>query len=119
MHPRNIFKDTKPDFNAYATTRPSLRPHLIKRNKPTSEGFQYTIDFSNSESLRELTCACFEHEFGLKVEIPPGHLIPSIPQHLNYIHWIEDLITDETGCYPKGDKVVGVDIGYHGNHIDL
>ena len=115
MHTRNIFRTTKHDFAAYAETRPSLKPHLIKRKTSSSEGFQYTLDFSNSEALRELTCACLEHDFKLKVEIPPDHLIPTIPQRLNYIHWIEDLLSTN-GTHPQGDQVVGVDIGYHGNH---
>ena len=106
MHPRNIFRSRRPDFSEYAKTSPTLKPHLIKkRDTGNKEEFQYTIDFSDSQSLRELAIATLLHEFGLKVEIPSGHLIPSIPQRLNYIHWIEDLIT-------KGNEdIMGIDIG--------
>lgn len=54
--------------------------------------FAYTLDFSDPAALRELTCAVLERDFGLKVEIPLDKLIPAVPQRLNYIHWIEDLL---------------------------
>lgn len=117
MHSRNRFKDKKPDFGAYAKTRPGLKPHLIQRKHPSTEGFQYTLNFSSSEALCELTCACLEHEFGLKIDIPDDHMVPAVPQRLNYIHWLEDLLSDEKGVYPRGDKIVGIDIGYHGNYM--
>ena len=54
--------------------------------------FAYTLDFSDPAALRELTCAVLERDFGLKVEIPLDKLIPAVPQRLNYVHWIEDLL---------------------------
>lgn len=70
-----------------------------------------------------------EKDFGLKVEIPLDKLIPTVPQKLNYIHWIEDLLScggvarsgeakteeeglgDEEVVIPKGSDVIGIDIG--------
>lgn len=69
-----------------------------------SEKFAYTLDFSNPAALRELTCAALESDFGLKVEIPLDRLIPAVPQRLNYIHWIEDLLL----CGEGDDKMEGV-----------
>ena len=34
-----------------------------------------------------------------------------VPQRLNYIHWLEDLLAEEGGKVPQGDGVCGVDIG--------
>ena len=104
MHPRNIFSKRKPDFAEYAKTNPALEPHLIKKATSKGEGFQYTIDFSRAQSLHELTIATLQHEFGLSVDLPPGHLVPSIPQRLNYIHWVEDIVDKES-------DVIGIDIG--------
>lgn len=112
MHPRNRFSHTKPDFNLYAITRPSLRQYL----KPM-QGTQCTLNFNDPRALRELTCACLEHEFNLKVDIPLGHLIPTVPLRLNYIHWIEDLLNLLGGKRPVDNEVVGVDIGYHSNAV--
>lgn len=89
-----------------------------------AEKFPYTLDFSNPEALRELTCAVLERDFGLKVELPLDRLIPAVPQRLNYVHWIEDLLMccrqevggvasggDDVIAIPKGEDIVGIDIG--------
>ena len=52
---------------------------------------------------------CVPHDFGLRVEIPQGHLVPTVPQKLNYIHWIEDLLGSDNGA--TGGQVNGIDIG--------
>lgn len=41
---------------------------------------------------------------GLNVDIPTDHLIPRIPQRINYILWIEDLLEKSPNC-------IGIDIG--------
>ena len=113
MHPRNRFREKKPDFGLYSETCQSLEPYLIKRKHCSSDGFQYTLNFSDPDALRELTCACLKYEFGLNVHIPPGHLVPAVPQRLNYIHWVEDLLSraNVDGDFPKGGDVIGIDIG--------
>ncbi len=111
MHPRNRFKDNKPDFGAYIQVRKSLEPYLIKRKRPSGQGFTHTLDFSDPEALRELTVACLKYEFDLDVIIPSGHLVPTVPQRLNYIHFVEDLLSNEKGDFPKGNDVIGIDIG--------
>lgn len=108
MHARNKFKDYPPDFGAYSVTHPPLKPHLIERPRPSSKGFSYTLNFSDPSALRELARACLKHEFQLDVDIVPGHLVPAIPQRLNYIHWVEDLINNED----RAEGIVtGIDIG--------
>ena len=96
----------------------------------TKENFAYTLDFSQPAALRELTCAVLEKDFGLKVEIPLDMLIPAVPQRLNYVLWIEDLLScaregsasgsgrgvvsgDSTNVatVPKGETIIGIDIG--------
>lgn len=146
MHPRNRYLDNPADFGELAEFRPSLKPFLIekhtKRRKlpkppPTASGdtppkgpdapptstkghFAYTLDFSDPAALRELTCAVLEKDFDLKLKIPLDHLIPTVPQKLNYIHWVEDLLScggvashgsgTTTGEQATPD-VVGIDVG--------
>ena len=43
--------------------------------------------------------------------LPEDRLVPMVPQRLNYIHWLEDLLAEEGGKVPQGDGVCGVDIG--------
>lgn len=141
MHPRNRYSKEPADFGELAQFRPSLKPFLIEKyrgcrtfseeddsskdNKPGSKfnpvktKHAYTLNFSDPVALRELTCAVLDRDFGLKLEIPMGVLIPTIPQKLNYIHWVEDLLTPVVyeksvvlgGLIPKGRRIVGIDIG--------
>ena len=122
MHPRNKFCNNPADFGELAEFRPALKPYLIekhsgKEGRVGSCEFQYTLDFSNPLAVRELTCAVLERDFNLKMEIPSGVLVPIVPQKLNYIHWIEDLIAPvgvaEAGVplVPKVEDIAGIDIG--------
>lgn len=138
MHPRNRYSKEPADFGELAEFRPTLRPYLIEKHGkrldqekmllPSGPAhhnpahFAYTLDFSDPNAVRELTCAVLEKDFGLKVELPVDRLIPTIPQKLNYIHWVEDLLTyggvaiKEEGVasealIPKGRSVIGIDIG--------
>ena len=66
---------------------------------------------------RELACALLSKDFGLEVVLPVDRLVPMVPQRLNYIHWLEDLLMEETeregeeGERAEENKVLGVDIG--------
>lgn len=138
MHPRNRYSKEPADFGELAQFRPSLKPFLIDKHRgcrtsvkedsssqttkqgsgfnPVTTKLAYTLDFSDPAALRELTCAVLEKDFGLKLEIPLGVLIPTVPQKLNYIHWIEDLLTPTVGVVlgahiPKGIDTIGIDIG--------
>ena len=143
MHPRNRYLKKPADFGELAKSRPSLQPYLIKKGKQdtprtstqstahlnapltpstkdSKRAFSYTINFSDPNALRELTCAVLDRDFGLKLEIPADRLIPTVPQKLNYIHWIEDLLGlgggvagSEKGVASneEGKRIVGIDIG--------
>lgn len=68
-----------------------------------------SLDFADMESSRCLAKAVFKTEYGLEVELPRGHLIPTIPIRVDYILWIEDLLR-----YAKDvlrGPVRGIDVG--------
>ena len=116
MHSRNRYAGKKPEFGELAEFRPSLKPFLTKKNDPSTQPYSFSLDFSKPEALRELACALLERDFGIKLEIPLDKLIPTVPLRLNYIHWLEDLLSeasgsDEVPSIPKGPSVVGIDIG--------
>ncbi len=126
MHPRNRY-NVKPDFSELAKFHPPLEPYLIRKKSkftidseeptpskkegvslgesPTEKRFPFMLDFSNPLALRELTLAVMAKDFGLDIVIPVDKLIPAVPQRLNYIHWVEDLLNlceggneTETSC---------------------
>ncbi|KAL1964388.1 hypothetical protein VTN77DRAFT_6946 [Rasamsonia byssochlamydoides] len=102
---RNIYKD-EVDFKALALQSPEFAKHL----KPNDQ-----LDFSNPDSVRQLTKSLLARDFGLKVDLPDDRLCPPVPNRLNYILWLQDLI-DTTGDdyrddYDPDREVVGLDIG--------
>lgn len=107
MHPRNRYSQEKPDFATLATSHPPLREHLVWK----SEAYA-TVDFKSPSAQKELTRALLKQDFHLAVDMPVDRLIPTVPQKLNYIHWIEDLLSGgNTDSIPRGEGIRGIDIG--------
>lgn len=104
MHRRNIFRK-EPDFKKLAGEYQELRQFMTvgSRNK-------LKFDFKNPDALRALTCAFLHRYFQKKITLPPDRMIPAVPQRLNYICWIEDLVKLITVQVPDLN-VVGLDIG--------
>lgn len=105
MHPRNIYRNSPPDFKILA----EKFDYFKKFTKESNSG-HFTLNFKDPGALRALTCALLEHDFGLKLSIPLDRLIPTVPLRLNYILWIEDLLS----CLPEVYRhatVRGFDIG--------
>ncbi|KAG9288519.1 hypothetical protein G9A89_015725 [Geosiphon pyriformis] len=103
MHPRNRYKNKPPDFSVLAYKYISFHPYVqYKKN-----GKAY-IDFKNPKALRELTYCLLRDDFHLELDMPPDTLCPMIPNRLNYIHWIEDLLSCSD---TRLDEVYGIDIG--------
>jgi len=72
--------------------------------KQTLDG-NVTVDFKDATSLRELCRALLLSDFRLSVDIPPDRLIPTIPQRLNYLLWLEDIFS------VPSEPLTGIDIG--------
>ncbi|KAF2883512.1 hypothetical protein ILUMI_22685 [Ignelater luminosus] len=101
MHPRNIYK-TPPNFKQLAIDFPEFRAYV----KQDVSG-KVAIDFKDIKALRALTCTLLKKDFGLDVEIPLTRMIPTVPLRLNYILWIEDLLS----ISGELDNINGIDIG--------
>lgn len=99
MHPRNIYKTRKPDFKAL-----SGKYDYFKEKVTVNASGKVILDFKDPAALRALTRALLEDDFGLVVTLPLDRLIPTVPQRLNYILWLEDIIGKENGAK-------GIDIG--------
>ena len=106
MHSRNIYR-TKPDFALMAKTYPSFAPYV----KTDLKG-KVIFDYNDSNALRELTKTLLKKDFGLEVDIPEDRLIPTVPQRLNYVLFVEDLV--KKLCLSLGqqiEEVIGFDVG--------
>ena len=89
MHPRNRYKFKRPDFEVLGKKYPEFQQHLV-----TNEKGKPALDFQNPEALRVLTTCLLQEDYGLKVELPPDRLVPTLPLRLNYVHWMEDITQD-------------------------
>ena len=115
MHPRNRYSARKPDFVALAKSHPPLREHLVWKS-----GDYATLDFKSPSAQKELTRALLMQDFHLDVDMPVDKLIPTVPQKLNYIHWIEDLLSKgNADNIPKGEGTRGIDIGDSWDYVHM
>lgn len=102
--PRDIYtRDV--DFTALALQYPDFAKRL-KTNKQ--------LDFSDPESVRQLTKALLRRDFNLSIELPEDRLCPPVPNRFNYILWIQDLLDSTSdGFQEKYDptrEVIGLDM---------
>lgn len=69
--------------------------------------FQLKMNFRDTNAVRILARTLLLNDFGLDVDIPPDCLVPRIPQRLNYILFIDDLLK----ANDISKNAVGIDIG--------
>jgi 23S rRNA A1618 N6-methylase RlmF len=87
MHPRNRYQ-RPPDFAALAAHHPDTFGKFVR----TDARGHASIDWDDGAASRALTAVLLLHDFGLRWDMPAGHLCPPVPNRLNYLHWVEDLL---------------------------
>jgi 23S rRNA A1618 N6-methylase RlmF len=101
MHPRNPYHGRPPDFADLARSFPALAPHL------RGGGARPSLHWERPAALLALTTALLKRDFGVEFALPPGHLCPPLPQRLNYLLWVADLLE----CPARCERLRGVDVG--------
>ncbi|WFD28623.1 23S rRNA (adenine(1618)-N(6))-methyltransferase [Malassezia nana] len=96
MHPRNAYRQA-PDWGALIASDASLHAWEGK-----------LVDMGEPATRRAFTEALLRRDFGIECQMAPHRLCPTLPNRLNYIHWMEDLL-QATGV--DGEDVHGLDIG--------
>eukprot|EP00892_Ulva_mutabilis_P008367 jgi/Ulvmu1/5902/UM026_0023.1 len=102
-HPSNELLASAPDFTTLASKYPAVRPFV--REQDGRSCFHWH-DWNANHALAQ---ALFEEHFGVRNwKIPLGRLIPAIPNRLNYLLWVNDLLQ----LSRQGDGAIsGLDIG--------
>jgi 23S rRNA (adenine1618-N6)-methyltransferase len=91
---------------------PELEKYLLVKTD-----FVKTINFSEPRAVKALNTALLAHYYNIAVwDIPDGYLCPAIPGRADYIHHIADLLAQSNNhVIPRGNKIVGLDIGVGAN----
>ncbi|OQE25960.1 hypothetical protein PENFLA_c007G04548 [Penicillium flavigenum] len=102
---RSLYKNDI-DFAALALQSRDFAKHLKTNGQ---------LDFTDPAAVRQLTTTLLQQDFRLKVDIPEDRLCPPVPNRLNYILWLQDLLDSTAGGlhegYNRDREVVGLDIG--------
>ncbi|KAI9435810.1 S-adenosyl-L-methionine dependent methyltransferase [Lactarius indigo] len=106
MHERNIYK-TPPDFESLAHAYPPLQLHVIRSPEDGSP----TIDFHDEAAQRRLTQALLFRDFDIQLEIPDDRLCPPVPNRLNYVLWLQDILSHSSLQEQSPTSIRGIDIG--------
>jgi len=108
LHNNNLHRQGY-DFKRLKKTYPTLVKFIIKNNYNQQD----TIDFSNTEAVKALNFALLKAYYQIEQwHIPQGYLCPPIPGRVDYIHYLNDLLT--TAChsqYVKQKSIKVLDIG--------
>eukprot|EP00249_Psilotum_nudum_P018251 c26713_g1_i2 orf=144-1733(+) len=113
MHPRNRYAENPPDFSLLASLYPDFGKFVSFPPDGTRKRRRGRIDWTDYNATRQLTRVLLDHDYGIKWWIPDGQLCPAVPNRVNYIHWIADLLssTPVLGNENERKQVIGIDIG--------
>ncbi|CAI5715460.1 unnamed protein product [Peronospora destructor] len=125
-HDRNQYKKNPPDFYALGQQYPNFKQYLHNLDDFNCRA---SLSWDDPFAVRELTKTLLLHDFGLQWDIPINRLCPPLPNRLNYLHWIEDLLSQAPGrrfttqkqeqkaAASNKEVVSGIDVGTGANCI--
>ncbi|KPU83550.1 23S rRNA methyltransferase [Psychromonas sp. PRT-SC03] len=112
LHPRSLHLG-RYDFDALCACLPALSPFVI-----CNEFDNLTIDFSSPDALLTLNQALLKFFYDIDFwQIPKGYLCPPIPGRADYIHYLADLLMNESSLEVYSAQVKVLDIGCGANCI--
>ncbi|KAF2261290.1 hypothetical protein CC78DRAFT_535753 [Lojkania enalia] len=129
--PKDIPQESMPEENfaadgmAYQPDLAQLSPYdkinfknLARKDLEFRKIWQNTsghLDFQDSRTIKTITKAHLNADFGIEIDLPDDRLCPPVPNRFNYVAWIQGLIDstnpDYTDGYDPNREVVGLDIG--------
>lgn len=108
MHPKNIHNIAY-NFEGLISSHKELEEHVFI-NKYENK----SIDFANNKAVLQLNKAILKHHYKVSDwNIPENYLCPPIPSRADYIHYIADLLENDT----INSTIKGLDIGVGANCI--
>lgn len=116
LHPKNPYFKKPPDFLDLRNRYPELLSAVVTHNPylPTALA---KVDWTNPLALHAITKVLLKHDFQIEWSGLDGHLCPPLPNRLNYLCWLSDLLTSCQSLWPHGQTMHVVDIGVGANAI--
>lgn len=112
LHTRNLHRNPY-DFDQLISCVPELKHYVFVNAYQT-----VTINFSIPKAVKLLNKALLLHFYHIRDwDIPETNLCPPIPGRADYIHYLADVLAEETGEIPTGAAVKGLDIGTGANLV--
>ncbi|MCD0479219.1 23S rRNA (adenine(1618)-N(6))-methyltransferase RlmF [Chryseobacterium sp. LC2016-29] len=112
LHPRTLHRNSY-DFELLISCVPELKHYVFINSYGTP-----TINFSIPKAVKLLNKALLQHFYGIKNwDIPEHNLCPPIPGRADYIHYLADLLAENSKEIPKGLSVKGLDVGTGANLV--
>lgn len=112
LHPRNLHRNSY-DFELLISCVPELKHYVFINSYGTP-----TINFSIPKAVKLLNKALLQHFYAVKSwDILDQNLCPPIPGRADYIHYLADLLAENSKETPKGISVKGLDIGTGANLV--
>lgn len=112
LHTRNLHRNSY-DFEPLISCVPELKHYVF-----TNTYGNLTINFSIPKAVKLLNKALLQHFYQVNNwDIPDENLCPPIPGRADYVHYLADLLAEETGEIPTGISVKGLDIGTGANLV--
>ncbi|ASK32573.1 23S rRNA (adenine(1618)-N(6))-methyltransferase [Chryseobacterium sp. T16E-39] len=112
LHTRNPHRSPY-DFDQLISCVPELKHYVFVNAYGTP-----TINFSLPKAVKLLNKALLLHFYNVHSwDIPESNLCPPIPGRADYIHYLADLLTTQSGGIPTGASIVGLDIGVGANLV--
>lgn len=112
LHTRNLHRNPY-DFDQLISCVPELKHYVFVNAYQTR-----TINFSLPQAVKLLNKALLEYFYNIKDwDIPDANLCPPIPGRADYVHYIADLLTEQSATIPTGTSIKGLDIGAGANLV--
>ncbi|KAJ1644743.1 hypothetical protein IWQ61_010386 [Dispira simplex] len=103
-HPNNRYRTHPPDFTQLALNFPEFAACCH------TNGSTFWPNFQDPQTSQALTVALARQDFDLDLQFPPDTLCPTLPNRLDYLHIIEDLVGSNKPSR-EALPVHGIDIG--------
>jgi len=108
LHPKNLHNKPYP-LSVLAKAHPPLAEFIYENDYNKK-----TIDFADAAAVFHLNKGLLLHYYGIKDwNIPEGYLCPPIPSRADYIHYINDLLSE----VPLKAPIKALDVGTGANAI--